>query len=74
MASIAHATCRIASCASIRHDNSVAWLSPGVRRAEAMPRVSEWVPEILQYIEVIIQKGFAYKSAGSVFFDTCKFE
>lgn len=46
----------------------------GVRRAEAMPRVSEWVPEILQYIEVIIQKGFAYKSAGSVFFDTCKFE
>lgn len=49
-------------------------LVAGVRRAEAMPRVSEWVPEIVSYIEVIVGKGFAYAAAGSVFFDTCAFE
>lgn len=46
----------------------------GVRRPEAMPRVSEWVPQIVHYIGVILEKGFAYDASGSVYFDTCAFE
>lgn len=32
-------------------------------------RVSEYMPEIIAYIEKIIQNGFAYESNGSVYFD-----
>ena len=46
----------------------------GVRRPTAMPRVSEYVPEIVAYISTIIQKGLAYEANGSVYFDTCAFE
>jgi cysteinyl-tRNA synthetase len=39
-----------------------------------MPRVSEYMPEIVAYISTIIEKGLAYKANGSVYFDTCAFE
>lgn len=36
-------------------------------------RVSEYVPEIVNFIEVIIKNGFAYESNGSIYFDSKKF-
>lgn len=32
------------------------------------PRVIEFIPEIIQFIEILIDKGFAYQSAGDVYF------
>lgn len=38
-------------------------------------RVSEYVPEIIEFVEGIIKNGFAYATLdGSVYFDTVKFE
>jgi cysteinyl-tRNA synthetase len=41
----------------------------GVAPPDAMTRVSEYVPEIVAYIEKIIANGYAYESNGSVYFD-----
>lgn len=37
---------------------------------EARPRVSEYIPDIVAYIERILDQGFAYSVDGSVYFDT----
>ena len=39
-----------------------------------MPRVSDYVPQIIEYIAQIETNGLAYESAGSVYFDTTAFE
>ncbi|NLG33707.1 MAG: cysteine--tRNA ligase [Syntrophomonadaceae bacterium] len=39
-----------------------------VRRADHHPRVSEHIPEIIQAIETLINKGFAYQVGGDVFY------
>jgi len=39
-----------------------------------LTRVSEHVPEIIEFIERIIKNGFAYASNGSVYFDTVEFD
>lgn len=39
-----------------------------------MPRVSEYVPEIVAYIGAIVEKGLAYERNDSVYFDTRAFE
>ncbi|KAG8224946.1 hypothetical protein J437_LFUL006446 [Ladona fulva] len=39
-----------------------------------LTRVSEYVPEIVKYIEKIISNGLAYESNGSVYFDVIKFD
>ena len=36
----------------------------GVRPPDAMPRVSEYVPEIVAYVEKIVAQGMAYASGG----------
>ena len=41
---------------------------------DAVTRVSEFIPEIIEYIEVIAKNGFAYESNGSVYFDTNAFD
>ncbi|QSG12447.1 Cysteinyl-tRNA synthetase [Halapricum desulfuricans] len=45
-----------------------------LRRAEVYPRVSEHVPEIVDLVETLIEKGYAYESNGSVYFDVTAFE
>lgn len=44
-----------------------------VELPEVITRVSEFVPEIVRYIEKIIANGYAYESNGSVYFDVQKF-
>lgn len=41
--------------------------------AHILTRVSEYVPEIIKFIEKIIDNGYAYESNSSVYFDTIKF-
>jgi cysteinyl-tRNA synthetase len=39
-----------------------------------LTRVSEYVPEIIEFIEKIIKNGYAYESNGSVYFNTVKYD
>ncbi|EMA50862.1 cysteine--tRNA ligase [Halococcus salifodinae] len=48
--------------------------SLNLKRAEVYPRVSEHVPEIIDLVETLIEKGYAYESGGSVYFDVTEFE
>ena len=40
---------------------------------DAITRVSDYVPEIVAYIEAIQANGFCYEAGGSVYFDTAAF-
>ncbi len=46
----------------------------GVRSADAHPRVTETMTEIIEFINGLIDKGFAYEVNGDVYFSTRKFE
>ncbi|WP_327051682.1 cysteine--tRNA ligase [Halomicrococcus gelatinilyticus] len=48
--------------------------SLNLRRAEVYPRVSEHVPEIVDLVETLIEKGYAYEADGSVYFDVTTFD
>jgi cysteinyl-tRNA synthetase len=43
-------------------------------RAEVYPRVSEHVPEIVDTVETLVEKGYAYEVDGSVYFDVTSFD
>ena len=45
-----------------------------IRLPTVVTRVSEYVPEIVAFIQKIIDNGFAYESNGSVYFSTKQFE
>lgn len=46
----------------------------GVRPPHVLTRVTEYMPEVLEYVQRIIDNGFAYVSPkGSVYFDTQAF-
>ncbi|KAJ3016415.1 UNVERIFIED_CONTAM: hypothetical protein HDU68_012226 [Siphonaria sp. JEL0065] len=45
-----------------------------VRRPDVLTRVSEYVPEIIAFVEGIIKNGYAYESEGSVYFNTHRFD
>jgi len=45
-----------------------------VRLPDVQTRVSEYVPEIVEYIQKIIENGYAYEASGSVYFDTGKYD
>ena len=45
-----------------------------LKRAEVYPRVTEHVPEIIDLVETLVEKGYAYESNGSVYFDVTSFE
>ncbi|XP_005111467.1 cysteine--tRNA ligase, cytoplasmic [Aplysia californica] len=42
--------------------------------ADVLTRVSDYVPEVVTFIQKIIDNGFAYESNGSVYFDTKAFD
>ncbi|EDQ90779.1 uncharacterized protein MONBRDRAFT_223, partial [Monosiga brevicollis MX1] len=44
-----------------------------VEPADVITRVTGYVPQIVAYIQRIIDNGFAYESNGSVYFDVTKF-
>lgn len=46
----------------------------GIHRATVHPKVTDTIPEIIAFIEVLINKGFAYAAEGDVYFDTKAFE
>ena len=46
----------------------------GVKRANAYPRASQVIPDIIQMIETLVEKGFAYESSGDVYFRAERFE
>jgi cysteinyl-tRNA synthetase len=43
-------------------------------RAEVYPRVSEHVEAIVEMIERLLERGYAYEANGSVYFDVSEFE
>ncbi|KAK3925356.1 Cysteine--tRNA ligase, cytoplasmic [Frankliniella fusca] len=67
---------------SIFHDLPRHWESEfhkdmdalNVLRPNVLTRVSEYVPEIIDYIKKIIERGLAYEAGGSVYFDVAKFD
>uniref|UniRef100_A0AAR2KQI5 Cysteine--tRNA ligase, cytoplasmic n=1 Tax=Pygocentrus nattereri TaxID=42514 RepID=A0AAR2KQI5_PYGNA len=40
---------------------------------DVLTRVSEYVPEIVEFVKKIVDNGYGYESNGSVYFDTAKF-
>ncbi len=46
----------------------------GVKRATTHPRVTQEIPEIIQMIQTLIEKGYAYEVKGTVYFGTKRFE
>lgn len=47
--------------------------SLGVRKATLNPRVTDHIPQIISFIQELIDKGYAYESEGDVYFRTSKF-
>lgn len=45
-----------------------------VKRANVHPRVSEMIPEIIDFIETIIENGYAYESNGDVYYRSHSFD
>ena len=45
-----------------------------VERADVYPKVSQTIPEIIEMVDKLIQKGFAYELDGDVYYSVEKFE
>lgn len=41
--------------------------------ADCLTRVSDYVPEIVEFIKKVVDRNYAYESGGSVYFDTMRF-
>lgn len=48
--------------------------SLGIHKATLNPRVTDHIPQIIAFIQGLIDKGYAYTSAGDVYFRTAAFE
>ena len=45
-----------------------------VTKADVHPKVSEHIPEIIKFVQTLIDKGYAYEVNGDVYFSTRKFK
>jgi len=45
----------------------------GVKRASVHPKVSDHIPDIIDFVQTLIDKGYAYEADGDVYFSTRKF-
>lgn len=45
----------------------------GLLKPHVEPRVTEHIPEIIEMVRVLIEKGYAYQVNGDVYFDVSKF-
>lgn len=45
-----------------------------VRDPDTLTRVTEYVPEVVEFVEQVVRNGFAYEDSGSVYFDTNAFD
>jgi cysteinyl-tRNA synthetase len=46
----------------------------GIRRADSYPKASETIPDMLEMIQSIIERGYGYESEGDVYFSVNKFQ
>jgi len=46
----------------------------GCNKADAHPRVTEHIDDIIAFIQVLVDKGFAYEAQGDVYYRTRKFD
>ena len=44
-----------------------------IRDPDVLTRVTEYVPEIVQFVEKLIENGYGYESNGSVYFDSARY-
>ncbi|KAF9218788.1 hypothetical protein BS17DRAFT_719552 [Gyrodon lividus] len=45
-----------------------------IRRPDTLTRVTEYVPEVVEFVKRIIVNGYGYEHEGSVYFDTTAFD
>jgi len=46
----------------------------GINRATEHPKVSEYMPQIIKFVETLIEKGYAYAVEGNVYYSVEAFE
>jgi cysteinyl-tRNA synthetase len=46
----------------------------GIEKADICPKVTENIDEIIEFIQELMDKGYAYESEGDVYFDVSKFK
>jgi len=46
----------------------------GIKRATEHPKVSEYIPQIIEFIETLIDKGYAYVVDGNVYYSVEEFK
>ena len=46
----------------------------GCGKADVHPRVTDHIEDIVDFVQVLVDKGFAYESHGDVYYRTTKFE
>jgi cysteinyl-tRNA synthetase len=47
--------------------------SLGIEKADFEPRATENIPDMIEYIRSLMEKGYAYESGGDVYFEVRKF-
>jgi cysteinyl-tRNA synthetase len=45
----------------------------GLQRAEFYPRATDYVPQMVEMVEKLVERGLAYEADGSVYFDISEF-